>query len=109
MEMSKELFQPSPKGDQSGEAIVRPSLNYWQDAWRRLKKNKLAMFGLIALIVLTRLRYSARFSRNMTMQRRYMKSRTSRRPRHIGSERTISDATCGCVSGGEREFRWRSV
>lgn len=53
MEMSKELFQPLPKGDQSGEAIVRPSLNYWQDAWRRLKKNKLAMFGLIALIVLT--------------------------------------------------------
>ncbi|UUZ96097.1 ABC transporter permease [Paenibacillus sp. P25] len=53
MEMSKELFQPPPKGDQSGEAIVRPSLNYWQDAWRRLKKNKLAMFGLIALIVLT--------------------------------------------------------
>lgn len=27
----------------------RPSLTYWQDAWRRLKKNKLSMAGLIAI------------------------------------------------------------
>lgn len=33
---------------------ARPSLTYWQDAWRRLKKNKSSMIGLvvIALIVL---------------------------------------------------------
>jgi oligopeptide transport system permease protein len=35
------------------EAIVRPSLTYWQDAWRRLKKNRLAMAGLTILCVLT--------------------------------------------------------
>ncbi|MCZ8511217.1 ABC transporter permease [Paenibacillus filicis] len=52
MEMSKDLFQPLPKEGQSKEVIVRPSLTYWQDAWRRLKKNKLAMFGLITLITL---------------------------------------------------------
>ena len=28
----------------------RPSLTYWQDAWRRLKKNKLAMIGLVGII-----------------------------------------------------------
>jgi dipeptide transport system permease protein len=36
----------------NAEAVVRPSLSYWQDGWRRLKKNKLAMTGLIFLILL---------------------------------------------------------
>ncbi len=31
---------------------VRPSLTYWADAWRRLKKNKLSMMG-IAIIIFT--------------------------------------------------------
>jgi oligopeptide transport system permease protein len=48
----KEKFQPAVKTTDM-EAIVRPSLNYWQDAWRRLKKNKLAMVGLVVLILLT--------------------------------------------------------
>lgn len=43
------------------EAIVRPSMNYWQDAWRRLKKNRLAMAGLIILSVLTILAIIAPF------------------------------------------------
>ena len=29
---------------------VRPSLTYWADAWRRLKKNKLSMFGIVIII-----------------------------------------------------------
>lgn len=28
------------------DVIVRPSLTYWQDAWLRLKKNKIAVFAL---------------------------------------------------------------
>lgn len=32
------------------EEISRPSLTYWQDAWRRLKKNKLAIVGVITII-----------------------------------------------------------
>ena len=31
------------------EEITKPSLTYWQDAWRRFKKNKLAMSFLIFL------------------------------------------------------------
>lgn len=46
-------FQPVAQNSQEQERIVRPSLNYWQDAWRRLKKNKLAMAGLTILIILT--------------------------------------------------------
>lgn len=33
--------------------IVRPSISYWQDAWRRLKKNKLAIISLIFIIIIT--------------------------------------------------------
>ncbi len=32
--------------------LVRPSLTYWQDAWRRLKLNKLAMAAMIYCIAL---------------------------------------------------------
>ncbi|KRF32176.1 ABC transporter permease [Paenibacillus sp. Soil787] len=45
-------FAPVSNKSLTGEKIVRPSLNYWQDAWRRLKKNRLAMAGLIILVTL---------------------------------------------------------
>ena len=35
------------------DAIVRPTVTYWQDAWRRLKKNPVAMVSLVALIIFT--------------------------------------------------------
>lgn len=36
------------------QVLVRPSITYWQDAWRRLKKNKVAMlsFTIIIFIIL---------------------------------------------------------
>ena len=30
----------------------RPSLTYWQDAWRRLKKNRMSMVGLVGIILI---------------------------------------------------------
>lgn len=33
------------------ERIVRPCLSYWQDAWIRLRKNKVAMLGICILAV----------------------------------------------------------
>ncbi|KQX64738.1 MULTISPECIES: ABC transporter permease [unclassified Paenibacillus] len=45
-------FAPVSNKSLTGDKIVRPSLNYWQDAWRRLKKNRLAMAGLIILVAL---------------------------------------------------------
>ncbi|MBO9130102.1 ABC transporter permease [Bacillus sp. 165] len=51
MESIDHLFvQRERKGN--AEAVVRPSLSYWQDGWRRLKKNKLAMTGLVFLGIL---------------------------------------------------------
>lgn len=53
MEFSKEMFQPVPMETRDSEKILRPSLTYWQDAWRRLKTNKLAITGLIFIVILT--------------------------------------------------------
>lgn len=50
-EINQNLFLPAPK-DADGEKIVRPSLSYWQDAWRRLKKNKVAVAALAALFIM---------------------------------------------------------
>lgn len=46
-------FKPIDKDGEKAESVVRPSLSYWKDTWYRLRKNKLAMSGLIFLILLT--------------------------------------------------------
>lgn len=51
--VSDEWFRLLEKEPGMGEVVSRPSLSYWKDAWNRLKKNKLAMVGLIFLILLT--------------------------------------------------------
>lgn len=45
MELHKEAFSPMIRTDHM-ESKARPISTYWQDAWRRLKENKLAMIGL---------------------------------------------------------------
>ena len=34
----------------NSEVVVRPNISYWKDAWRRLKKNPVAMVALVVLI-----------------------------------------------------------
>ncbi|WP_166243803.1 ABC transporter permease [Paenibacillus turpanensis] len=51
LDINKGMFTPVSK-DTDSERIVRPSLSYWQDAWRRLKKNKIAMASLFLIITL---------------------------------------------------------
>ncbi|WP_346887575.1 ABC transporter permease [Clostridium sp. UBA1056] len=48
-EFSKEKFQIIGCNNLDSEGILRPSMTYWQDAWRRLKKNKVAMVSLVLL------------------------------------------------------------
>ncbi|KXG74476.1 Oligopeptide transport system permease protein OppC [Fervidicola ferrireducens] len=52
-ELSPELFTHVGKNIKEMEAITRPSITYWQDAWRRLKQNKVAMLGLIIILLYT--------------------------------------------------------
>lgn len=47
--LSPDKFNLLPADETKYNEIVRPSVTYWQDAWRRLKQNKLAMFGLYTI------------------------------------------------------------
>lgn len=38
--------------EKNAQVIARPSHTYWQDAWRMLRKNVLAMIGLFTIIVI---------------------------------------------------------
>jgi oligopeptide transport system permease protein len=51
--LSDELFVPVERREEQIEKIERPSLNYWQDAWGRLKENKGAIVGLILIILIS--------------------------------------------------------
>lgn len=44
------LFEPVTKEEKAASEKVRPSLSYWQDAWRRLRRDKLALTGLIIVL-----------------------------------------------------------
>lgn len=56
MESSKSIpramWEPIGTADREKEKIVRPSMTYWQDAWRRLKKDPMAMWGLITIMII---------------------------------------------------------
>ena len=57
IKLAPDAFERVPKDIAQSQALVRPSLTYWKDAWRRLKKNKVAMvclvfIGFIALIAI---------------------------------------------------------
>jgi oligopeptide transport system permease protein len=52
MQLTREHFEPIGLNLRQAEEIKRPSLSFWQDAWRRLKMNKVAMASLIFLVVL---------------------------------------------------------
>lgn len=52
MQLSSELFRPLNRQNINKNDIVRPSLTYWQDAWRRLKKNKVAVASLYAIAII---------------------------------------------------------
>ena len=49
---AQNLWQPLSKDERDADKIVRPSMTYWQDVWRRLKANKIAMGSLVFLILL---------------------------------------------------------
>lgn len=45
------FFEPADRDDADKNRIARPCLTYWQDAWIKLGKNRVAMLGLIILTV----------------------------------------------------------
>jgi oligopeptide transport system permease protein len=51
-ELSRDKFQIVGCENSDAEKILRPNMTYWQDAWRRLKQNKVAILSLIILILI---------------------------------------------------------
>ncbi len=52
MSFTKDMFEPASHEDRNAEKIRRPSIKYWPDVWRRLKQNRLAMTGLILILLM---------------------------------------------------------
>jgi len=52
LELNERLFKPLSQ-KQDAELIARPSITFWQDVWRRLKQNPVAMTSLIYVILIT--------------------------------------------------------
>lgn len=51
-EIPEELLGELPEAEREKETINRTSFSYWQTCWKRLKKDKLAMFGLVVIAVM---------------------------------------------------------
>lgn len=50
--VSKEKFRKIDLSNTDKEIIARPKMTYWQDAWRRLKSNKVAILAVIILAII---------------------------------------------------------
>ena len=52
VQLEKSDFEPLGVDHAEAEKIVGKSTSYWKDAWRRFRENKLAVFGVIIIILL---------------------------------------------------------
>lgn len=50
--IDKDLFSPAEIDSTKSEEITKPSLNYWQDAWLRVRKNKGAVISAVIMVIL---------------------------------------------------------
>lgn len=49
--ITEDMFKRVGTEGLSGEQLSKPSLTYWADVWRRFKANRLAIIGLVLLIL----------------------------------------------------------
>lgn len=47
-----ELFRPAAISEEAAEALDRPPRSYWADAWARFRQNRMAVAGLVVLVVI---------------------------------------------------------
>ncbi len=50
--LTDDMFVKDDSAYTDADKMTRPSLSYWQDAWRRFKENKLAMASAVILLVI---------------------------------------------------------
>lgn len=51
-QLNPDLFRQQIAGEDESEKIERPSLNFWQDSWIRLRKSKGALIGIFITAVI---------------------------------------------------------
>lgn len=51
LELTAEDFAPATDEQKQGNSTNRESTSYWQDAWRRLRQNKVAMVALVVIFL----------------------------------------------------------
>jgi oligopeptide transport system permease protein len=51
-QLNPDLFRQQKAGEDESEKIERPSLNFWQDSWIRLRKSKGALIGIFITAVI---------------------------------------------------------
>lgn len=51
--LTADMWEPLKQQEKDAEKIERPSLTFFQDGWRRLKANKVAMISLIMIALIT--------------------------------------------------------
>ncbi|MBE3589388.1 MAG: ABC transporter permease [Firmicutes bacterium] len=50
--LSARDLAPAPRGGEAWNVIEQPSQSFWWDAWRRLRQNRMAMAGLVTIVIL---------------------------------------------------------
>lgn len=50
--LGADMFDMNAAAEDSSENIVRESITYWQDVWKRFRKDPLAMFGMFVILVM---------------------------------------------------------
>lgn len=48
----KEMYSPATEEEKRNNEFFKPSISYWCDAWNRIRKDKMALTGLIIIIVI---------------------------------------------------------
>lgn len=68
LDLKDKRFEFVDSSTLDSDLVVRPNISYWQDAWRRLKQNPVAMTALIVLIVIILMAIFSPIIRNMDYQ-----------------------------------------
>lgn len=68
LEVKDKRFELVDLSTLDSELVVRPNISYWKDAWRRLKKNPVAMGALFVLITIILMAIFAPIIRKMDYQ-----------------------------------------
>ena len=50
--INSSLFSPLSMEEKKSEDVIRPSVGYWANAWRRLNENKVALFSLVMIVII---------------------------------------------------------